>query len=318
MSRIPRCVLHIGAEKTGTTAIQSALVNQSEELRRHGILYPGSLRSGRVVSHTRLVSYAADAHRVDDLRRWARATTPERVAAHRESVERDLTEELVASGEVPGMLLLSSEHCQSRLRSFGEILVLRGLLEWFCDEVTVILYLRPQHEAALSLYSTRLKAGLPARDPLSEPVQPGFLDYGALTQRWAAVFGEENLRVRTYEKHVLTGGTVLGDFAGTAGLPITLHPAPRPANPSLSPQGLRLLGAVNTVLPRFVLGRPNPVRPPLTRAVEHLFRGDGPVVGRAEAEEFYSRYAATNDTVRRRFFPDRQSLFTPDFTTFAA
>ncbi|WP_460704252.1 hypothetical protein [Myceligenerans halotolerans] len=290
-------------------------MNQSDELRRHGICYPSSLRSGRVASHTRLVTAAADPHRIDDLRRWARVTSPAQVPAHREAVTRGLAEELASSD--PDVLLLSSEHCQSRLRSPAEIAMLRRLLARFCGDVTVVVYLRPQHEAALSLYSTRLKAGLPAGDPLSgNPVQPGYFDYGALVERWAEAFGEDHLRVRIYEKDALVGGSVLEDFRDATGLPVPLHPAARPANPSLSPRGLRVLGAVNTVLPRFVLGRKNPVRAPVARTVERLFRGGGPVVGRAEAVRFYEQFAATNEVVRRRFFPERPTLFNPDFGAY--
>ncbi|MBE1875230.1 hypothetical protein [Myceligenerans pegani] len=290
-------------------------MNQTAELRRHGVCYPSSLRSGRVASHTRLVTAAADPHRIDDLRRWAHVTSPDQVPAHREAVTQGLAEEL-ASWD-PDVLLLSSEHCQSRLRSVAEVATLRRLLARFCDDITVVVYLRPQHEAALSLYSTRLKAGLPAGDPFSgEPAQPGFFDYGALVNRWASVFGQERVRVRIYEKGALAGGSVLEDFREVAGLPVPLQPPARPANPSLSPRGLRVLGAVNIVLPRFVLGRKNPVRAPVARAVERLFRGDGPVVGRTEAVRFYERFAATNEVVRRRFFPDRPTLFNPDFRIY--
>ncbi|GAB4086453.1 hypothetical protein GCM10028784_30830 [Myceligenerans cantabricum] len=317
MGRIPRGILHIGAEKTGTTAIQTALVDQAAELRRHRVCYPSSLRPGRVVSHTRLVTYAADPARVDDLRRWANVTGPEQAAAHRRAVERELAEELAASGE-PEVLLLSSEHCQSRLRSVAEVATLRDLLGRFCDEVTVVVYLRPQHEAALSLYSTRLKAGLPAGDPLSgRPAQPGFFDYGALVERWAEVFGDRCVRVRTYERDELVGGSIVDDFRDVADLPVALRRPVRRANPSLSPRGLRVLGTINAVLPRFVLGRKNPVRAPVARAVERLFRGGGPVVSRDEAMAFYDRYAETNEVVRRRFFPHRETLFTPDFSSYA-
>jgi hypothetical protein len=315
MGRIPRGIVHIGAEKTGTTAIQAALVSQAAELRRHGVCYPASLRSGRVASHTRLVTAAADPARIDDLRRWAHVTSPEQVGAHREDVARSLAEEL--SSWEPDVLLLSSEHCHSRLRSAAEVATLRSLLARFCEDITVVVYLRPQHEAALSLYSTRLKAGLPAGDPLSgNPAQPGFFDYGALVDRWAEVFGEERVRVRTYERGALMGGNILEDFREVVDLPVPLRRPARRANPSLSPRGLRVLGAVNMVLPRFVLGRKNPVRAPVTRVIERLFSGEGPVVSKADAVRFYEGFAATNEVVRRRFFPERATLFNPDFAAY--
>lgn len=311
-----RCVLHIGAEKTGTTAVQRALTRQRGELRGRGVLYPRSLGTRRGISHTALAAYAADPHRVDDLRRAGGLTTPERVAAFRVAVRAALARELEA-GEPPETMLLSSEHCHSRLRTLAEIRELRGLLEEFCGAVTVVLYLRPQHEVALSLYSTRMKAGRSATDPLSpDAAEPGYFDYGALVTRWAAVFGEANLRVRVFERERLIGGGILDDFAHTAGLPMPLSPAPRRSNPSLSPTGIRVLGAVNAVVPRFVLGRANPLRVPVKAAVERLFPGDGPVVRAREAAAFYERFAASNEIVRAMYFPERPTLFTPDFSRY--
>ncbi|MBL0887538.1 hypothetical protein [Myceligenerans indicum] len=311
-----RCVLHIGAEKTGTTAVQTALKRQSAELLGHGVLYPRALRTRRGISHTGLATYAADPHRVDDLRRAAGLTTPARVETHRHAVRRALLREL-SSGEPPATVLLSSEHCQSRLRTVAEVRDLRELLAEFCDDVTVVLYLRPQHEVALSLYSTRMKAGLPPTNPLSEDsAEPGYFDYGGLVTRWATVFGAANLRVRTFEPDRLIGGSILDDFADVTRLPVALRRSGGRANPSLSPRGIRVLGAANTVVPRFLLGRVNPLRLPLTRLVEQLFRGSGPVVDPDEAATFYERFAESNDVVRSMYFPGRPTLFSPDFSVY--
>lgn len=304
-----RCVLHIGAEKTGTKAVQAALLQQRHELREQGVLYSDSLRPPQGGSHARLHMYAMDKGRVDDWRRGARLTTPSRVEAFRGAVRRALAEELAGSGPAD-MFLLSSEHCQSRLRTVEEIERLADLLGLVCDEVEVILYLRPQHETAVSLYSTRIKVGHAHADPFADgSAEPGYYDYGALVSRWAAVFGKSNLKVRLYQRHELAGGDILEDFASVVGLSIPLRPSVTRANPSLSPRGLRVLGAVNTVLPRFVLGRRNPLRRPLNRIFETFYPGSGPTVDADEAAAFLARFESSNEVVRSMYFRDRGALF---------
>jgi len=310
MGRIPECVLHIGAAKTGSTAIQTALTRQSEELLEYGAFYPASLRYRHGVTHRKLSLYAADPGSRGRL-------TPADVENERNDLRRKLSEELASLPRRPDVLLLSSEHCQSRLHTTAEVAVLKNLLSDYCDHVTVILYLRPQHEAALSFYSTNIKEGRPSAHPLSEDlVPPGYYDYGALVQRWSTVFAKEDLVVRTFERARLVGGDLLADFGDAADLPVKLTPGPTAVNPSLSPRGLRVLGAINRVLPAKVLGRSNLLRTPSIRAVEALFPGGGPTARRGELVQFFEKYSASNEVVRSMFFPDRPTLFTPDFSRY--
>lgn len=311
MGRIPECVLHIGAAKTGSTAIQTALTRQSEELLEHGVFYPASLRYRHGVTHRKLSLYAVDA------RRRGGRFTPADVENERNDLRRNLSEELASLSRRPSVLLLSSEHCQSRLQSTAEIAVLKNLLSDYCDHVTVILYLRPQHEAALSVYSTNIKEGRPSAHPLSEDsVFPGYYDYGALVQRWTSVFAKDDLVVRTFERARLVAGDLLTDFGDAADLPVKLVPAPSAVNPSLSPRGLHVLGAINRVLPHKVLGRSNPLRTPARWAVEALFPGNGPTARRSDVVHFFEKYSASNEVVRSMYFPDRPTLFAPDFSRY--
>jgi hypothetical protein len=312
MGRISECVLHIGAAKTGSTAIQTALTRQSAELLEHGVFYPASLRYRHGVTHRKLSLYAVDA------RRRGPRFTPADIENERNDLRRNLSEELESLPRAPSTLLLSSEHCQSRLFTTEEITILRNLLSDYSDRITVILYLRPQHEAALSVYSTHIKEGRSSADPLSEDSVPrGYYDYGALVQRWSSVFPKRDLVVRTYERSRLVAGDLLTDFGVAARLPVKLAPEPSAVNPSLSPRGLRVLGAINRALPREVLGRSNPLRTPARRAVEVLLPGDGPTARRSDLVNFFEKYSASNEIVRSMFFPDRTTLFTPDFSRYS-
>ncbi|WP_125776223.1 hypothetical protein [Antribacter gilvus] len=318
MRKIPRCVIHIGAEKTGTTAVQASLRRCRDVLAASGVLYSRSLTYRDSVSHQLAATTSMDPGRVDDLRQNLGLLTAQSVERHRREVAAELREE-VGGAVGATTFLISSEHLHSRLVTPAEVVRLRELLDGLFDEIEVLVYLRPQHEVALSLYSTRLKVGLPHVAPLSEEAaEPGYFDYGGLVTRWADAFGADKLTVRTFEKDRLRDGDILADFRTAAALPLALPRVPTGANTSLSRQGLSLLRAVNRLAPRYVAGRPNPVRGPLVRLVERAFPGGGPVATRSEAFAFFERFDASNEIVRKMYFTDRASLFTPSFSEYPA
>ena len=116
-----------------------------------------------VANSSRLTVIALDPAKLgDDLRVRAGLKTIEDVKEWRVRVEEDLSREIVALSHQPEnspTLLLSNEHCQSRLVTREEVHYLRQFFDRFADETRIILYLRPQHEVAISLYDKTLKVG---------------------------------------------------------------------------------------------------------------------------------------------------------------
>lgn len=312
--QVDHCYLHIGTEKTGTTSIQHYLAANREALRGAGYLYPTSLNSP---NHMALARYALDDDRVGDLRKTIGVEGAKAVERYRDRIAKSLREE-IAEEPQPHTLVLSNEHCHSQLTSESEVARLAELLKSIARQITVIVYLRPQHELALSKFSTHIKMGGRGVNPFPKTRDglPPYYDYEALTDRWASQFGPENLQVRLFERSSMPNGSLLDDISAVIGLDSSSLVAPPKQNESLSPEGLALLRALNEHIPRFVEGKRNPLHTSLVRQMERTFPGKGLQVGRKRAAAFQAAFESGNEAVRARYFPERDRLFHVDWGRF--
>jgi hypothetical protein len=327
--RFAQCILHIGTEKTGTTSLQNFIGVNRAALLKAGVFVPASLSPYEVAAnHERLTTFAlADGKITDDLRVAAQVRSAEEVPAHREAITEALREEIAAlPADRPieeRTLLLSNEHCQSRLVEVAEVARLKTFLAEFVREVKVVVYLRPQHELAISLYDQALKSGyadisvLPDFSGKTQRwVNRGYFDYASLLERWAEVFGRQNLDVRIYGKSEMVNGSVIDDFVAKLGLDAEKLAFDRNTNISMSAERQTAMNAVN----RLARARGQPLSPDLRSSLidqfQQLSRGGGMRPTRQEAEAFYQTFVLSNERVRAEFLPEREFLFQPDFGVY--
>jgi len=198
-----RCLLHIGAPKTGSTALQKFLATNRERLRGLGMEYPDvSLRG---FGHHDIAFLVGGGYPT-----WA---TPQDRPL--EELVRDLADTVASSP----MVALSSENFYLLPNPPGvaQLLEQAGI---GAGDVRVIVYLRRQDEAHLSWYNQAVKAqgySGSIADNIGET--HSLWDYAAQLKRWAAVFGADNLVVRTYQLPDAPGGDIRRDFLRIAGLP---------------------------------------------------------------------------------------------------
>ena len=160
-----KAIVHIGAEKTGTTSIQSFCATNRVLLAKRGVLYPSSLGSA---NHMALAAYALNDDKIDDVRLSHGLTSADEIECYRRRVMASLSKEIRSAGEIT-TLLLSNEHLQSRLVEEEEVARLRSLISTFTDDMRIVVYLRRQDRVAVSHYSTRLKAGAETVGPIFPP-----------------------------------------------------------------------------------------------------------------------------------------------------
>lgn len=310
-----KLTLHIGTEKTGSTSIQSALWADRPALAARGILVPKLFGS---TNHMELAVAAMGLQPKDEVQRYELLRHGMDLAQYTQALKRQIEEEKRRSRY--DRMLVSNEHCHSRLRDTESVRALLSLLGVAPEDTEVVVYLRRQDRLAVSLHSTRLKLG--GQGDIFRLTRFGkhgyYFAFDKVLDTWAKVVGDERIRVRLYERPRLEGGDVVRDFYRTARLGLT-PPASTPRdNVSLSRAQHLFLTRFNEYFPMFVGGRPNKARGPILEAVERIGAGPPYRPARAEALAFYEPARAGNAAVRRRFLPalDRPTLFDEDFSEY--
>lgn len=291
-------ILHIGTEKTGTTSIQRFLKLNRETLRTQNICFP---KAPGATSHTGLAVAARARVKQDALHILRGLESVADVGDYRRRLRDDLVTEL---GEQNYKLaILSGEHCSSRLITEDEVARLKDILSGLFDRIRVVVYLRRQDEFLLSTYSTYVISG-GERDleiPKQE-VRNRRYDYDALTSRWAAVFGAENMICRRYHPASLKNGDVIDDFLEASGLPDKGYERPARSNESLDARALEFLRQMNAHLPRFDANQNNPERGNIGALLAAV--SDGPLRGLPgdELATFMASFRQSNARVAETYF----------------
>ncbi|MEO1331587.1 MAG: hypothetical protein AAFW46_18200, partial [Pseudomonadota bacterium] len=315
MSQFERVILHIGAEKTGTTAAQTLLYLNRKKLLRQGVALTDAFGVG---NNRALATYAIDPERQDDeLYRWAGVRTLEERLAYKAKLRDDFLAEIAALPKKVHTLVLTNEHCHSRIRTAEEAEAIFDLLAPLSPRIEVLVYLRRQIDMAVSAYSTTLKGGRAGVDfEGGGGRDPSYYDHLGLLERWSDAFGRSAMAVRIYDREEPV--PFLTDFQAALGLSEMQLQAPERSeqNRELSrsamamirkmPEDMRGLG--RTVAGRAVIAR-------YVNAVAEASTSIGDPAGfrpsREEAAAFQAQFEEDNERIRAEWFPDRPRLF-PD------
>lgn len=325
-ARFRRCILHIGTEKTGTTSLQRSLALNREALIAQGVFVPASLAPPDpegAINHSDLAALALADWRLDDPLRLARGITDAAsLARFRAQSAAALASECATAPAHCDTILLSSEHCHSRMQLLHEIAALHGFLAPWVERFDVLVYLRPQHELAISQHAMHLLAGhpdpeflpaLPYPDDHPHPrlTDPIYFDYDRLLARWSAIFGRDAIHPAIYGATDLRDGDIVADLLARIGID---------AQGFLAPP--RLAGNISAAAQLFlrrllalVEGQPEAdwIAGFLTANLRRSAPGPGRQPSRTHAEAFARPFEPGNTRVRDAWFPDRPSLFTPNY-----
>ncbi|MBK1879854.1 hypothetical protein [Pelagicoccus mobilis] len=306
------CVIHIGTEKTATTTIQEFLTINKPKLAELGILYPKS--SGKTGSRNIAVSAYGDDRR-DDLTTLFAINSSESLSEFRKNTLDELESEIEAHSTTHPFesLVVSSEHIQSRLTTTEEIQRLKThLTQLGASSFTILVYLRSPAEIANSRYSTHIKSGGTLDSP-REPTHPYYqnlCNHKATLLRYASIFGGEQVIPKLFDKTELIDGCILSDFRDAVGISSDVQlQTPQNSNQSLSHLGIQILKQFNKRVPRFLDGKPNPLRDYINFYFEKHFAGSKYQMPESLREKFNQEFAESNEWVRQTHFPHRETLF---------
>ena len=288
--------LHIGMQKTGSTSIQHAGRANRDRLADVGLLYP---RTPGDKNHIKLTLFAWDGGKTNRLPLAAGVADPDAYRRFRSGFVEDLRAE-IESAACP-TVILSNEHLSSRLKLPAQLNRLATALRSIARKITVVVYLRPQHELLVSSYSTKVKAGSIRQIRLPKN-QAFYYNYEWMLSLWADAFGERNLIVRVFDRSELVGGDVVKDFFATIDRPIPVDfDFSDVRNPSLDTKSLEFLRAFNTHLPAMLGSEPNPERGDIIPAMEAVSKGGAIWLPTDQLRTFAEMFTASNANVARRY-----------------
>ncbi|WP_262692599.1 hypothetical protein [Kordiimonas aestuarii] len=310
--------LHIGAEKTGTSTIQRFLAGNRLQLATQGYCYPSAPGPE---NHIALAVYAQDSMRERGLlNQTIGEVSAQSLCAFQVNFEHALEAELMAARENGCRnLVLSSEHCHTRVKTVSETRRLSALLSRVARDVKVIFYVRRQDEIATSIYSTAVRVGYshPLPDLRFGPDAHRY-NYWNACQLYEESFGRGGLVVRQFGEKTYEGGTLLRDFCRTVELDWDeKFAAPERRNKSLDGTAQGLLVFVNDLRDGPFHPKTGRHRPALLARLQEVHVGTGIMPARSQAMAFANQYDTGNERVRARYLPDVPApLFSADFSMY--
>jgi hypothetical protein len=243
------------------------------------------------------------------------------VQRHRDDIMGEIAREYASLDYTPTLIIVSSEHIHSRLRTPDDLVRAKALLQPFCTRFEVVVYLRSQVSIAHSLATTAVRDGATQFRPLPDfatangfdellGVDFNYFDYTGLLARLETVFGATALRVRLYERAELRNANVIDDFFAAIGVNLQNMVFPGIENPGLNRRATLFLVAFNQYAPRdehFMPARARLIDYFNTRCI-----GSMPPAPLAAREAFMHQFLSGNEAVRKKYFSHRISLFAPD------
>ncbi|MBV9571611.1 MAG: sulfotransferase domain-containing protein [Alphaproteobacteria bacterium] len=286
-------VLHIGANKTGSSAIQEFLRLNADALPRFGLhVAPSDLQPGGAVTGQHV---------------WFMEQQLADIPAGRRRITNRIAR-LMADLKDEERLLISAENLANP--TGAERMFVNTAKEY---DTRVILYIRRQDELLLSSWQqweSKITDDFWAWLTLGVGTRGDWRD---ILQAWEKIMPREKITVRLYERPRMQDGDVVADFASVLGLSDRLGELQRPAgaiNPSYADALVELVKG-NTAVFRDKHDND------FYNMVEQL-TGDRyhrnpreSVITFEQRSAILERYRESNEWVRARYFADTPVLFEP-------
>lgn len=300
--------VHIGTTKTGSSSIQRFLTRNRDSLREKGFLVPSSL--GNII-HLNAVMASLPFGESPDLARIIDLTGASGHAAFRQKTITAFREEIAASPNCREVVI-TAEYLHSRLPLRNHVQTFRDLFCRDFEKIRIVVYIRPQLDHIVSLYSTVLRSGYaqPLNHFIKSRMKPAFRPYFDLRDvitRWSDTFGAENIIVRPYKAVSGKWGT-LGDFCEI----LELDPGAEEweiggqVNTSINVAGQKLLLMLNQAGNLDTAHRRQVVK-----WAEINCAGHGAMPPLKLAQTFQSLFDESNDWVTETYFPGHPEYLEP-------
>ncbi len=293
-----KLIVHIGAGKCGSSAIQAYLKVNAAALKAQGVLIPGldlamnTLVAGNQINFFQHLLADPSAPHIcgQSSRPGAAPLVRERLAAlHAEMVKSNL-HTLILSAEN-----LSNEHAFSRLLAQGK--------EYF--DVHIVAYIRRQDEYLSSSWGQWYVKMYESIDAYLAARVPHDGNWHAMLSGWQQDFGRDHVHVRLFDRKFMHNGDVVDDFIKTVGLPVNdKHEKVGAINES---NDERLISLAHRVQDTFSSIHDMNFYKVVNEVIgkEHQGKKSKPYLFDLEKRlEIMDAYAESNESIRNTFFPE--------------
>ena len=277
-------ILHIGAAKCGSTAIQDFLGLNSVRLRNHGIMVPSIDMTVDGPIHGNHILIFEDVITNPD----SEIFIQNKIIKVIESMDEESCSKII----------ISAENISNK-PSVIQFLARRDL------DIAVVFYVRRQDDLIISAWH---QWGLKIFDSFSDYLNNAVGDLGdwnRTIESLETAFGRSRIRVRPFRRDRLLGGDVVADFCDTAGIdcPDCVNPGIH-ANPGMNENLGEMANRIRDVFKDLHDGDFLQVISGLIGA--HAFRSDHRsfLLSIEQRREIYQRYFDGNEALKRRYFPD--------------
>lgn len=186
--RKPRLILHIGMEKTGSSALQMFFARNRRILLLLGLNYPKTI-----------TAHVGNGNSQSDLGIALRHELKERAPHPQIGPARELLNRYLEPAARRRLTLISDEGLAAPNSAIAEL---------FCNfrdqfDIRVVVYLRRQDEWALSCYRERVvdvsvSESRCFTDWLDDPETKAMMDYAAILEGWRSAVGQNAITVLRY------------------------------------------------------------------------------------------------------------------------
>ena len=307
-----KLVLHIGTPKTGSTSLQTSCARNADWLASRGVIYPDMLSPD--ANHITL--FYATSHFIHPFARDYGLKSEAEVGQFRARLTAHIARQRKAGA---GTMLMSSENLSGNYRSPIGVQNLADMVAPLFDDIRIVVYLRRQDDAILSMYAEFMRRGFSELNfpefldtALGPMTMLPYLDYSHLLSQWVAAFGRAAIEVRLFERARAAKGGLIADFLAMAlgpGSALDGFAHVPELNISPSAPALEFLRRLHPYVPNRKNGVQNPVRERLRRRIDQLPADPRPQMSAAQSDRILSHFAEANRWLGKNFFSGEQDLF---------
>jgi len=290
----PELILHVGIHKTGTTSIQHFFHRNFDVLLQNGVLYPKSLRKlGTGVTHF--------AHH--DLAWHFGFSGNKTRLAKTDSIAKRLNGEFLRTNA--RKIFISSE----ALEYFSSISSLENFRDEFIDfDVKILIYIRRQDKLLQSVFKQRVKTGMTVG--FNKFYKKANFNFDEKISEWETVFGIENIKIKIFDDPEVKSN-LIGNLLNDLGIENTKAFKKEEflsKNESFSNEHTAFIRQLNAFSNAERRGEVFKFFKQLYDEKKFEF-DDKSFFTKKQLMQFYKKNADSNESLRLRYFPEREFLF---------